>query len=48
MLAVSAGAVTVYSLLGYVNGAAVLAPVVALYTLATRLSARRALAWGAC
>jgi signal transduction histidine kinase len=46
VLAVSAGAVAVYSLLGYENGAAVLAPVVALYTLATRLSARRALAWG--
>jgi signal transduction histidine kinase len=46
VLTVSAGAVTVYSLLGYVNGAAVLAPVVALYTLATRLPARRALAWG--
>ncbi|HXP54763.1 MAG TPA: hypothetical protein VN847_07400, partial [Streptosporangiaceae bacterium] len=45
VLAVSAGAVTVYSLLGYENGAALLAPVVALYTLATLLSARRALAW---
>jgi signal transduction histidine kinase len=46
VLATSAGAVTVYSLLGYVNGAAVLAPVVALYTLCTKLPARRALAWG--
>jgi signal transduction histidine kinase len=46
VLAVSAGAVVVYSLLGYENGAAALAPVVALYTLATQLSARRALAWG--
>ena len=46
VLAVSAGAVTVYSLLGYENGAALLAPVAALYTLATKLSARRALAWG--
>ncbi|HEY0716174.1 MAG TPA: histidine kinase [Streptosporangiaceae bacterium] len=46
VLAVSAGAVAVYSLLGYENGAAVLAPVAALYTLATALSARRALAWG--
>jgi signal transduction histidine kinase len=46
VLAVSAGAVAVYSLLGYENGAALLAPVVALYTLATRLSARRALGWG--
>jgi signal transduction histidine kinase len=46
VLVASAGAVTVYSLLGYENGAALLAPVVALYTLATALSARRALAWG--
>ncbi len=46
VLAISAGAITLYSALGYVNGAAVLAPVVALYTLATRLPARRALAWG--
>jgi signal transduction histidine kinase len=46
VFAISAGAVTLYSALGYVNGAAVLAPVVALYTLATRLPARRALAWG--
>jgi signal transduction histidine kinase len=46
VLATSAGAVTVFSLLGYVNGAAVLAPVVALYTLCTKLPARRALAWG--
>ena len=46
VLATSAAAVTVYSVLGYVNGAALLAPVVALYTLATRLSARRALGWG--
>ena len=42
MLAVSAAAVTVYSLLGYVNGAALLAPVLALYAVATQVSARRA------
>ena len=47
VLAVSAGAVAVYSLLGYVNGAAVLAPVVAVYTLATKETARRAIAWSA-
>ena len=45
VLVVSAGAVAVYSLLGYVNGAAVLAPVVAVYTLATKETARRAIAW---
>jgi signal transduction histidine kinase len=47
VVAISAGAITLYSALGYVNGAAVLAPVVALYTLATRVSARWALVWGA-
>jgi signal transduction histidine kinase len=46
VFAISVGAVALYSALGYENGAAVLAPVVALYTLATRLPARRALAWG--
>ena len=45
VLAVSAGAVAVYSLLGYVNGAALLAPVVAVYTLATKETAWRAIAW---
>jgi signal transduction histidine kinase len=47
VLAVSAGAVAVYSLLGYVNGAALLAPVVAVYTLATKETPRRAIAWSA-
>jgi signal transduction histidine kinase len=42
VLAVSTGAVAVYSLLGYVNGAALLAPVLALYAVATQVSARRA------
>jgi signal transduction histidine kinase len=42
VLAVSTTAVAVYSLLGYVNGAALLAPVLALYAVATQVSARRA------
>jgi signal transduction histidine kinase len=46
VLVVSTVAVAVYSLLGYVNGAALLAPYAALYTFASRVSARRALAWG--
>jgi signal transduction histidine kinase len=41
VLAVSTTAVTVYSLLGYVNGAALLAPVLALYAVATQVSVRR-------
>jgi signal transduction histidine kinase len=41
MLAVSTAAVAIYSLLGYVNGAAVLAPVLALYAVATQVSVRR-------
>jgi len=44
VLAVSAAAVTVYSLLGYVNGAALVAPVLALYAVATQVSVRRAAA----
>jgi signal transduction histidine kinase len=42
VLAVSACAVTVYSLLGYVNGASLIAPVLALYAVATQVSVRRA------
>jgi signal transduction histidine kinase len=42
VLAVSVGAVTVYSLLGYVNGAALVAPVLGLYAVATQVSVRRA------
>jgi signal transduction histidine kinase len=42
VLAVSVTAVVVYSLLGYVNGAALLAPVLALYAVATQVSVRRA------
>jgi signal transduction histidine kinase len=44
-LAVSLAAVVAYSLLGYVNGAALLAPAVALYFVTSRVTARRALAW---
>jgi signal transduction histidine kinase len=46
VLAVSAAAVTCYSLLGYVNGAALLAPVFALYAVATRCDARQAIPAG--
>jgi signal transduction histidine kinase len=42
VLAVSVTGVAVYSLLGYVNGAALLAPVLALYAVATQVSVRRA------
>jgi signal transduction histidine kinase len=45
-LVVSVTAVTVYSLLGYVNGAAVVAPMLALYAVATRVGARKALICG--
>ena len=44
VLAVSTGAVLAYTLLGYVNGAALIAPAAAVYALATNLSVRRALA----
>jgi signal transduction histidine kinase len=46
VLAVSVAAVTAYTLLGYVNGAALIAPVIALYTVAAQVSARRAIALG--
>ena len=42
-LAVSAGAIATYSLLGYVNGASLLAPAIALFTVAQEVSWRRAL-----
>jgi signal transduction histidine kinase len=45
--AVSVGAVTLYSALGYVNGAALLLPVVAVYTLATKVTPLRAIGWAA-
>ncbi len=44
VLAVSVAAVAVYSLLGYVNGAVLIAPVLALYAVATQVSVRRAVA----
>jgi signal transduction histidine kinase len=47
VLVTSTVAVAVYSLLGYVNGAALLAPAAALYALASQVSARRAIAWTA-
>ena len=47
VLAVSVAAVTVYSALGYVNGAALLAPVVAVYTVATKDTPLRAIGWAA-
>jgi signal transduction histidine kinase len=42
VLGISTAAVCIYSLLGYVNGAAVLAPVIAVYTVATQVKAWRA------
>ena len=42
VLVVSAAAVTAYSLLDYVNGASLIAPIVALYAVATQVSVRRA------
>jgi signal transduction histidine kinase len=47
VLAVSTSAVAAYSALGYVNGAALLAPALALYAVATRVTARRAIGWAA-
>jgi signal transduction histidine kinase len=44
VLAVSTAAVAAYSLLGYINGSALLAPVIALYAVATQASIRRAAA----
>jgi signal transduction histidine kinase len=46
VLAVCTAAVTAYSLLGYVNGAALVAPMIALYAVATRCGARQAIAAG--
>jgi signal transduction histidine kinase len=46
-LVTSLTAVVAYSLLGLVNGAALLAPAIALYSVTSRGSLRRALAWGA-
>jgi signal transduction histidine kinase len=46
-LAVSTAATAAYSLLGYVNGAVLIAPVLAVYAVATQVSVRRAIAAGA-
>jgi len=46
VLVISTAAVTAWTLLGYVNGAVLLAPPVALYAVATRVSVRRAIALG--
>jgi signal transduction histidine kinase len=46
VLAVSVAAAIVYTLLGYVNGAVLVAPMIALYTVAAQSSVRRALAYG--
>jgi signal transduction histidine kinase len=43
VLAVSTASIATYSLLGYVNGASVLAPAIALFTVAQEVSWRRAL-----
>ena len=42
VLAVSVAAVSAYSLLGYVNGAALVAPILALYAVATQVTVRQA------
>src|SRR5579863_1004234 len=46
VLAVSVTGVAVYSVLGYVNGAALAAPVLALYAVASQVSARRSVVLG--
>jgi len=46
VLGVSVAAATIYTLLGYVNGAVLVAPMIALYTVATQSSVRRAVAYG--
>ena len=46
VLCVSVAAATAYTLLGYVNGAVLVAPMIALYTVATQSGARRAVAYG--
>jgi signal transduction histidine kinase len=46
VLCVSVAAATVYTLLGYVNGAVLVAPMIALYTVAAQSGVRRAVAYG--
>ncbi len=47
VLVISVAAVSVYSGIGYENGAALLAPAVALYAVATKVPARQAIGWAA-
>ena len=46
VLGVSVAAATIYTLLGYLNGAVLVAPMIALYTVASQSSVRRAVAYG--
>ncbi len=46
VLGVSVAAATIYTLLGYVNGAVLVAPMIALYTVAAQSGVRRAVAYG--
>jgi signal transduction histidine kinase len=46
VLAVSVAAATIYTLLGYVNGAVLVAPMLALYTVAAQTVVRQAVAYG--
>jgi signal transduction histidine kinase len=46
VLAISVAAATVYTLLGYLNGAVLVAPMVAVYTVASLTDLRRAVAYG--
>src|SRR5258707_9370075 len=45
VLVISVAAVSVYSGIGYENGAALLAPAIALYAVATQVPARQAIGW---
>ena len=46
VLGVSVAAATIYTLLGYVNGAVLVAPMIALYTVASQVTVRQAVAYG--
>ena len=46
VLGVSVAAATIYTLLGYVNGAVLVAPMIALYTVAAQTTVRQAVAYG--
>jgi signal transduction histidine kinase len=47
VLVISVAAVSVYSAIGYENGAVLLAPAIALYAVATQVPARQAIGWAA-